>query len=50
LGTLYAIVPTVLFCFALYLCWTWPLTAVKHGQLKRLLEVREARRSAVVGG
>jgi Na+/melibiose symporter-like transporter len=44
LGTLYAIVPTVLFCLALYLCWTWPLTSVKHAQLQRLLEIREGRR------
>jgi GPH family glycoside/pentoside/hexuronide:cation symporter len=44
LGVLYAIVPTVLFMFALYLCWTWPLTSGKHAQLKRLLEIKEARR------
>ncbi len=46
LGTLYAIVPTVLFALALYLCWTWPLTSSKHAQLQRLLEAREARRTA----
>ncbi|TNF86729.1 MAG: MFS transporter [Gammaproteobacteria bacterium] len=45
LGVLYAIVPTVLFTLALYLCWTWPLTSKKHAQLQRLLETREARRS-----
>lgn len=45
LGVLYAIVPTVLFCLALYLCWTWPLTSDKHAQLQRLLETREARRA-----
>lgn len=44
LGVLYAMVPTALFCLALYLCWTWPLTASKHAQLQRLLEAREARR------
>ena len=48
LGVLYAIVPTALFSFALYLCWTWPLTSAKHAQLQRLLDVREerARRAA----
>ncbi len=45
LGILYAIVPTVLFSLALYLCWTWPLTSSKHAQLQRLLEAREARRA-----
>lgn len=45
LGVLYAIVPTVLFSLALYLCWTWPLTSDKHAQLRRLLETREARRA-----
>lgn len=46
LGVLYAIVPTVLFSLALYLCWTWPLTAGKHAQLQRLLEAKEAKRGA----
>lgn len=46
LGVLYAIVPTVLFSAALYLCWTWPLTSDKHAQLQRLLERREDRRAA----
>jgi Na+/melibiose symporter-like transporter len=45
LGVLYAIVPTALFSFALYLCWTWPLTSTKHAQLQRLLEERETRRT-----
>lgn len=44
LGSLYAIVPTVLFCFALYLCWSWPLTSAKHSQLQRLLEAKEFRK------
>ncbi len=44
LGVLYAIVPTVCFCFALYLCWSWPLTAAKHAQLRGLLARREQRR------
>lgn len=47
LGGLYALVPTALFMLALYLCWTWPLTAAKHAQLQRLVERREARRSTV---
>jgi Na+/melibiose symporter-like transporter len=46
LGILYAIVPTVLFSLALYLCWTWPLTSSKHAQLQRLLEVKESKRMA----
>jgi len=45
LGTLYALVPTALFCFALYLCWTWPLTSAKHAQLHRLLERKETSRA-----
>ncbi len=49
LGVLYAIVPTVLFCLALYMTWTWPLTAGKHAQLRRLLEAKEARRRAATG-
>lgn len=47
LGVLYAIVPTVLFSLALYLCWTWPLTSDKHAQLQRLLETKEARREGL---
>ena len=50
LGVLYAIVPTVLFMFALYLCWTWPLTADKHAQLQRLLDRREEKRLAAITG
>ncbi|MEM1435090.1 MAG: MFS transporter [Pseudomonadota bacterium] len=46
LGVLYAIWPTVLFGFALYLCWTWPLTAPRHARLQRLLERKEARQAA----
>ena len=44
LGVLYAIVPTVLFSLALYMTWTWPLTAGKHARLRKLLEAKEARR------
>jgi Na+/melibiose symporter-like transporter len=46
LGVLYAIVPTVLFAFALFLTWTWPLSSTKHAQLQRLLERRQARAAA----
>lgn len=50
LGVLYAIVPTVSFSVALYLAWTWPLTAEKHAQLERLLARREQRRRRVAAG
>ena len=43
LGVLYAIVPTCMFCVALYLSWTWPLTAARHTRLQKLLENRNAR-------
>jgi Na+/melibiose symporter-like transporter len=43
LAILYAIVPTIAFMLALYLCWTWPLTRDKHAQLQRLLDVRQTR-------
>ncbi len=43
LGILYAIVPTVLFGLAFYLCWTWPLTGERHARLQALLERRNAR-------
>ena len=52
LGILYAIVPTVLFCLALFVCWTWPLTGERHARIQRLLENRNARlraRSAAAG-
>ncbi len=45
LGILYAIVPTLSFSLALYLCWTWPLNAGKHARLQRLLERRMQRRT-----
>lgn len=35
-----AMVPTALFTVALYLAWTWPLGAVKHAQLRRLLRLK----------
>jgi len=43
LAVLYAIVPTISFAGALYLCWTWPLTSVKHAKLQRLLVTRQER-------
>jgi Na+/melibiose symporter-like transporter len=49
LGILYAIVPTVLFVFAFWLCWTWPLTAERHARMRGMLE-RKAERLARVAG
>jgi Na+/melibiose symporter-like transporter len=46
LAILYAIVPTVALAAALYLCWTWPLTANRHAQLQRILAKRSTRMSA----
>jgi Na+/melibiose symporter-like transporter len=43
LGVLYALVPTALFAFALFLTWSWPLSSDKHAQLQRLLERKQAR-------
>jgi len=43
LAILYAIVPTVALLAALQLCWTWPLTAERHVQLRRILEKRSER-------
>ena len=43
LGVLYSIVPTCMFCVALYLSWTWPLTRERHGRLQVLLERRNER-------
>ena len=42
LGILYAIVPTVSFLVALYLCWNWPLTASRHAEVMRSLEEKQA--------
>ncbi len=38
LGILYALVPTVVFVIAFYLCITWPLTASIHTRLQNLVE------------
>jgi glycoside/pentoside/hexuronide:cation symporter, GPH family len=43
LAFLYAIVPTLALLCALYLCWTWPLTARRHAKLRRILEKRSVR-------
>lgn len=34
LGILYALVPTVLFVFAFWLTWTWPLSAARHARMR----------------
>ena len=47
LGILYAIVPTILFGLAFYLCVTWPLTANVHARLQRLVEKKQARYAKV---
>lgn len=46
LGILYAVVPTVLFSLAFYLCWTWPLTSDRHARIQGLLQRRNARLQA----
>ncbi len=46
LGALYALVPTALFVFAFWICWTWPLTAERHGRLRARLERRTRRLAA----
>ena len=43
LGILYAIVPTIFFGIAFYLCATWPLTASVHQRLQNLVERKQAR-------
>ena len=43
LGILYAIVPTLMFVVAFYLCVTWPLTAKLHQRLERLVARKQAR-------
>jgi Na+/melibiose symporter-like transporter len=40
LGVMYAIVPTIAFTVALYLCWTWPLTRERHAELQAQIERR----------
>lgn len=48
LGILYALVPTVLFVFAFWLTWTWPLSAARHARMRarheRIAEKRAAGR------
>jgi len=43
LGILYAIVPTLMFVVAFYLCVTWPLNAQLHQRLQRLVARKQAR-------
>ena len=43
LGILYAIVPTLMFVVAFYLCVTWPLNAKLHQRLERLVARKQAR-------
>jgi glycoside/pentoside/hexuronide:cation symporter, GPH family len=43
LGFLYAIVPTLSLLAALYLCWTWPMTAALHAKVERLMARRGRR-------
>jgi Na+/melibiose symporter-like transporter len=45
LGILYAIVPTLMFVVAFYLCVTWPLDAKLHQRLERLVARKQARYS-----
>lgn len=47
LGVMYAIVPTVTFLGALYLCWTWPLTGERHARIQALIRRRNQRLKAV---
>jgi glycoside/pentoside/hexuronide:cation symporter, GPH family len=46
LGVLYAIVPTISLLAALYLCWTWPMTAELHAKVERLMTRRGMRGAA----
>lgn len=43
LGALYALVPTALFVFAFWICWTWPLTAKRHARLRAAMDRRRIR-------
>lgn len=44
LGVLYAIVPTVVYTIAFYLCVTWPLTQPVHARVQRLVERKRRSR------
>ncbi|MDZ7827861.1 MAG: MFS transporter [Gammaproteobacteria bacterium] len=46
LAVLYAIVPTVLFVFAFWLAWSWPLTPERHARIRSALERRAERLAA----
>ena len=43
LGALYALVPTALFAFAFWVCWTWPLNAERHARLRAAMDRRRER-------
>lgn len=43
LGILYAIVPALFFCAALWLTWHYPLTAERHARLRELIDRRSTR-------
>ncbi len=47
LGILYALVPTVLFVFAFWLTWTWPLSAARHARMRARHERTMGRRREV---
>ena len=44
LGILYALVPTMLFAFAFWLTWTWPLSAARHARMRARHERRTEKR------
>ena len=46
LGILYALVPTMLFAFAFWLTWTWPLSAARHARMRASHERRTEKRLA----
>ena len=54
LGILYALVPTVLFVFAFWLTWTWPLSAARHARMRarheRTVQKRAAAKPIAGGG
>ena len=46
LGILYALVPTMLFAFAFWLTWTWPLSAARHARMLARHKRTVSRRAA----
>jgi len=49
LGILYALVPTVLFVFAFWLTWTWPLSAARHKRMRARHERTVTKRYSAEG-